>query len=416
MQPSGAKSWAVRYRANGIPKKLTLGSYPALSLRAARERAQAATGEVAGGKDPAAEKKAARQAAKAARGAQSDRVERVVERFIELHAKPNTRDWRQTERLLAKYVVGRWSGRRLSEVTRADVNELLDEIAKRAPIGANRVFAQLRKMCNWSIGKGIIEHSPCAGVETPSRETTRDRVLNYDEIRLVWQASDTVGWPFGSICKLLLLTGARREEIAGLRRSEIDLSPLVANAVEVEGLGRRVNEVSGLRLLLPKERTKNKRDHVIPLSDEAVEIIRGLPRVEGDQGFVFTTTGKSSVSGFSRAKEAIDAAILEALKEEAERRGEDPAKVKPLSHWTLHDLRRTVATNLQALGVRLEVTEAVLNHVSGSKGGIVGIYQRHEYASEKRQALEFWARRLDVIVRGGAPAKVLEFIAKARAS
>ena len=331
VQPSGAKSLAVRYRNKGIPRKVTLGSFQTIDkygnlrdgpvgLKAARILAEAARGEAAAGRDPAAEKKAARQAAKAARGVQSDRVERVVERFIEQHAKPNTRDWRQTERLLAKYVVDRWRGRRLSEITRADINEMLDEIAKRAPIGANRVFAQLRKMCNWSIGKGIIEHSPCAGVEMPSRETSRDRVLNYDEIRVAWQAFDALGWPFGPIGKLLLLTGARRQEIAGLRRGQIDLSPLVANAVEVEGLGRRVNEVSGLRLLLPKERTKSKRYHAIPLSDEAVAIIKGLPQVEGDKKvekdrwFVFTTTGKSSVSGFSRAKEKIDEAILEALR------------------------------------------------------------------------------------------------------
>jgi integrase len=213
---------------------------------------------------------------------------------------------------------------------------------------------------------------------------------------------------------LLLLTGARRDEIGGMRWREIDLTPLKVETVAVEGEGLLVTELSGLRLTLPKERIKNKREHIIPLSDEAVAIIKTLRHVEGKEGFVFTTTGKSSVSGFSRAKKQIDAAILKALQEQAESRGEDPAKVNPLPHWTLHDLRRTVATNLQKLGVRLEVTESVLNHISGSRGGIVGVYQRHEYASEKRHALDAWAKRLAVIVGGGAPAKILEFIAKAR--
>src|SRR5271166_1255514 len=146
-QPSGEKSWAVRYRFGRLPKKLTLGSYPAIGLAAARRRAQEALGDVAGGKDPAAVKQASRAAARAERAADVDRVERVVEHFIERHAKPNTRDWRETERILTREVAGRWQGRRLSQITRAHVHEMLDGIIDRgAPIRANRVFAQFRKM------------------------------------------------------------------------------------------------------------------------------------------------------------------------------------------------------------------------------------------------------------------------------
>lgn len=146
-QPSGAKSWALRYRIDGVPKKLTIGPYPALDLATARKRAQEALGDVAGGKDPAAIKRATKTAAKAERETQVDRVDRVVGLFIERHAKPKTRDWRETERMLTKEVVGRWSGRRLSQIARAHVNEMLDEIIDRgAPIHANRVFAQFRKM------------------------------------------------------------------------------------------------------------------------------------------------------------------------------------------------------------------------------------------------------------------------------
>ncbi len=165
---------------------------------------------------------------------------------------------------------------------------------------------------------------------------------------------------------------------------------------------------------LPASRTKNKRPHEIPLSDAAVQTIKALPRVEGKAGFVFSTTGKTAVSGFSRAKAAIDAAILEARQKEVEAAERDPAKVKAPERWTLHDLRRTVATNLQKLGVRLEVTEAVLNHVSGSRAGIVGVYQRHEYAAEKRAALEAWERHLDDLLNGAPAGNVFE-LAKARA-
>jgi integrase len=159
---------------------------------------------------------------------------------------------------------------------------------------------------------------------------------------------------------------------------------------------------------LPKERTKNKRDHEIPLSAVAVDIIKALPRI-GDKkdGLVFTTTGNSAVSGFSRFKTTMDKTMLELAKEQAETRGNDPAKVEALAPWTLHDLRRTVATNLQKMGVKLEVTEAVLNHVSGTRAGIVSLYQRHDYRDEKRQALDAWARHLGSIINGEESANIV---------
>jgi hypothetical protein len=151
IQPSGAASWALRYRADGAARKLTLGRYPALGLAIARKRAAEALGEVAGGKDPARAKTAARAATKA----ETDKVERVVELFVERYAKPKTRDWRETERMLIKEVAGRWKGKRLSEITRAQVNAMLDEIVDRgAPIRANRVFAQLRRCANGRLVAG----------------------------------------------------------------------------------------------------------------------------------------------------------------------------------------------------------------------------------------------------------------------
>src|ERR1700677_4451771 len=365
-QASGALSFAVRYRVNGAPRKFTLGAYPRVDLKTARRRAQEALGGVAGGKDPAAAKQASRAAARAASTAQEDLVERVVSQFIERHAKIKTRDWRNTERMLKVDVVGRWGGKRLSQITRADVHAMLDAIAieRKKPIQANRMFAQLRKLCGWAVSKDIIEKNPCDGVAAPSPETRRDRILTDDEVRLAWRAFNTIGWPFGDVTKLLLLTGMRRDEVGEGRWSEVDL---VART-----------------WTLPAARTKNKREHIIPLSDAAVHVLLALPRI-GDKpdGFIFTTTGRTPVSGWSRAKLAIDKAT--------------GAFAEP---WTFHDLRRTVATNLQKLGVKLEVTEAVLNHVSGSRAGIVGIYQRHDWAAEKREALAQWAKRVALIVGG----------------
>ena len=371
--PSGEKSWALQYRCDGVQRKLTIGSCPTIGLADARRMARAALGEVAQGNDPAADKQAARASAKAEREADSDRVEKVVELFIQRHAKPKTKNWLETERALGKEVVGRWRGRRLSQITRAHVHEMTDAIIDRgAPIRANRVFEQFRTMCRWAVSRGIIERSPVEGMKAPAAEASRDRVLRDSEIRLVWQAFETVGGPIGQIGKLLFLTGARLNEIAGLEWSELDLEAKTWT--------------------LPAARAKNSKENVVPLSAPALAIIESLPIVEPKK-FVFTRTRKSPVSGFSKAKEKIDAVLTTVA-------GEGTV---PIPHWTLHDIRRTVATNLQRLGVRLEVAESILNHVGGSRRGVAGIYLRHDWALEKRAALEAWATQLDEIVRGVEP-------------
>jgi integrase len=395
-QPTDAKSWAVWYRVDGIQTKLTLGTYPAVSLKAARKRALEAKGAAAGGKDLAAEKRAAREARKAAHASAhhvADVVDSFVKKYLAKECKPS---WaKEAERLLRVEIVPKFGKKRLGEIEDTDVHALLEEIAERAPRTSNLTFAVFRKLCNWAMsleGGKLIRVSPCAGVKALSEDNERKRVLDDDEIRLAWRAFDSIGWPFGPICWLLLLTGARRAEVAGMKWSELDLSAKPS-------------------WTLPGERTKNGEPHDIPLSGAAAEIINALPRVEGKAGLVFSTTGKTSVSGYSRAKAAIDRTILEILREE---RGDDPDKVAAPKHWQVHDLRRTVATNLQKLGVRLEVTEAVLNHISGSRAGIVGVYQRHEYAEEKRAALDAWARRLEAIVTGADASNVVD-LAKARA-
>ena len=329
VQPSGAKSWALRYRVAGSPKKFTVGPYPSIGLAAARKRAQKALAEVVDGVDPSAQKKAAREADKAANSI-AYRVETVVDAYVKDYlgkkAKPS---WaKEAERLLRVEVVPKFGKKHLGDLTDDDIHKLLKEIAERAPITVNRTFAVFRKLCHWTMsrdGGKLIKASPCDGVEMPTAERPRDRVLDDAEIKLAWQAFESIGWPFG-----------------------------------------------------PPKRGRDGK--VRP-------------------ALVFSTTGATAVSGFSRAKEVIDAAIVERLREEAEGRGEDPEEIKS-PDWVIHDLWRTVAANLQKLGVRLEVTEAVLNHVSGSRARIVGIYQRHEWATEKPQALDVWARRLDAIVSG----------------
>jgi integrase len=377
LQPSGAKSWALRYRAGGKPAKLTLGAYPAIDLATARRRAQEAIGDVASGKNPAADKKAAREAQRAANST-ADHVEAVANSFIERYVKRSVgASWsRETERLLRVEVIPKIGCKRVGEVTRADIHRLLDEMVDRgSPINANRLLAVMRRMFNWTIERGFVERSPCDKIKAPAAERARDRFLNNDEIQAAWRAFESLGWPFGPIPQLLLLTGARRDEIAGARWSEIDLDAKTWTVA--------------------KGRSKNGVAHVIPLSDTAVRIIKGLPRIGGKgDGFVFTTTTRAPVSGWSRAKAHVDKAILAVMRPDSE----VPNSQDAPAHWTFHDLRRTAASGMAGLGIAPHVVEAVLNHRSGTIKGVAAVYNRYNYAAEKREALDKWALRVAAIV------------------
>src|SRR5271165_7093634 len=364
LQPSGAKSFALRYRVDGLPRKLTLGPYPTLDLATARKRAQEALGDVAGGKDPAALKRSAREARKAEQST-ADRVETVATSFIERYVKRNVgASWaREAERLLSVEIVPKIGAKRLGDVKKSDVHDILDGMVDRgAPIVANRALAVFRRMCNWAIERGIVAASPCDKIKAPAAEVSRDRVLSDDEIRLAWGAFNRVGWPFGPLAQLLLLTGARRDEIASGRWSEIDL---VAKTWTIG-----------------KERSKNGVAHEIPLSDAALGILKTLPRI-GDKrdAFVFTTTGATPVSGFSRAKEGFDKAMLAVLRKAAIERGDDPDKIEAPGHWTLHDLRRTAASGMAGLGIAPHLVEAVPNHKSGTIKGVARVYNKYDYAA-----------------------------------
>ena len=227
LQPSGAASWAYRYRLAGKPKKLTIGPYPNIGLTDARKLAGDAANAIARGDDPAAQKQTAKIAAREAANETRDLVENVVEAFIARYAQKQTKEksWRETQRILNKEIVGAWRGRRLASIGRADVHDLLDKIVDRgAPIVANRTLAALRRMCGWAVERGIIDASPCEKVKAPASEKSRDRVLSDDELRLAWGAFEKNGWPFGPLAQLLVLSGARLREVAEMQWQEIDLA------------------------------------------------------------------------------------------------------------------------------------------------------------------------------------------------
>src|SRR5262245_42071665 len=388
VQPSGVKSWALRYRrkSDGKAIKHTIGSYPAITLKAARSKANELRAEIERGADPHGDKILARRRATEV----DESFESMARRFVAEHQFRKNRSWEWAARLLGLVVdldakvepktcppllvvrdgsrdqrgrrrvslVDRWGTRRLSTITRADVIAALDQISADTPIRANRMLAVLGKLFKWAESKGISHANPCSNMER-AKEQSRDRVLDDKELRKVWLAAGELGHPWSGIVKLLILTGQRRNEIADLRWSEIDLDERA--------------------LHLPPARTKNGRAHDVPLSASALAIIAGLRRLP-DADLVFTIRRKP-ITGFSRMKERLDEA-------------------SGVTDWTLHDLRRTVASGLQRLGVRLEVTEAVLNHKSGSTAGIVGVYQRHDYAAEKRDALQRWGDYLHALVSG----------------
>lgn len=385
VQQSGAKSWAVRYRAEGRPRKLTLGSFPTIDLATARDRARDALRAAAEGRDPAAEKKASRQTPKVPAGANEAAIETVIDQFIQRYVKPNNRPSTasETERLLRKDVILAWRGRTVPSIAKADVLALLDAIVDRgAEIGANRTLAAMRRFFNWCVERGLIETSPCDRVKAPTGERSRDRVLSDAELREVWLAADTIGWPFGLMMQLLILTAQRRSEVAGMRRSELDFKAAVWT--------------------IPRERSKNDQAHDVPLSPPVVALLTDAPTVASTDGYVFTTTGESVVSGYSRAKSRLDEAIMMARRKAVTEAGEDAEKIAAFPPWTLHDLRRTAATGMSRLGVALPVVEKILNHSSGSFAGVVGVYQRHGYSEEKRYALDGWAHHVMTLVGDAA--------------
>lgn len=351
---SGVKSWQIMYRVpqrSGAlrQKRMTLGSYPAFGLSEAREMAREALRKVARGTDPAEDRKNTR-----AKIAATPTVEEAAREFIAQYVKPRNRSWRETERIFNYYVLPRWGESLLPTITRSDVADLLNGIAAGgAPYMANRVLAAVRRFWNWCLEQGKVEASPVASVKAPAREVSRDRILSDEEIRAFWYSCNRMGWPFGPLFQLLLLLGQREDEVAGMRWSDVDLA---------RGTWT-----------LPREASKSDRLNQIPLPALALQILEKLPAT--DSNLVFSTTGSTPVSGFSKAKKRCD-------------------QISGVTGWRLHDLRRTAASGMARLKVEPWVVEKVLNHQTGQLSGVAGVYNRWGYLDEKKEALKRWANHL----------------------
>lgn len=374
IQPTGAKSWALRYRFAGKTTKLTLGRWPIMGLADARLAASAAIEKIERGKNPSVEKKATKAAQREAQLTERDKVKTLIGQFAKRHLT-TLRSGATVARELDRFVIKEWGDRDIHEITKRDVIDLLDGIADSGRVvTANRIRAYLNKFLNWCVERDVLPMSPATGVKPVAKETSRDRVLTDDEIRWFWQACDAEGFPWGPLGKVLLLTGQRLNEAAQMTDGEIR---------------SKVWHLS-------TDRTKNARAHDVPLSEAVQSVLDAVPRIADEKGvvrFIFTTTATTPISGFHKGRQHL-----------ADRMGEIAAKERgqpvEIPHWTFHDLRRTAATGMARLGIAVRVTEAVLNHVSGTGGGIVAVYQRHDYADEKRAALDAWARMVLSLVEG----------------
>jgi integrase len=371
VRASGAKTWMVQYAIAGKTRRLVLGSLAVLDPSKARETAKDLLAQVRLGRDPAGEKMEARARAAETFGA-------LLPRFLERQrARLKPRSFEETDRHLTVHAKP-LHGRPIEAIDRRTVATRLAEIAKASgPAAANRVRTSLSAFFSWSAREGLVEANPVAYTNKAVENGSRERVLADDELAAIWRALGDN--QYGAIVKLLMLTGARRDEIASLRWSEID-----------------VDEAT---VTLPPARTKNRREHIIPLSDQALAILSAQPqRLEADgalRDFVFGR-GPRGFQDWSGSKADLDARIT------AARKG------KTLD-WTLHDFRRSLSTALhERFNVQPHVVEAMLGHVGAYKSGVRGVYNKAMYLDERRRALQRWAEHIEQVVSGKKPSTVVK--------
>ena len=333
----GRKAWIVRTRAGKRQINKTLGPYPLISLAMARDQARdflitlAKEGEV--------------------------RPERtfgqLAEHWIEHVAKVRNKSWHNQERRLEIYVLPKWRHKELASIRRADVRDLIDGID--GIVAPGRALAIIRTLFRYAMGRDWVDASPAEAIPNPSRDIPRDRFLDMSEVKRVYSAADLLGYPFTGFIKLLLLTGQRRTEVASMRWADIDLE-------------------SG-SWVLSSDDTKSARAHLVPLSPQAVDLLKTTPQFGP---FVWSSDGETHIKCYSQGKKKLDTLLT--------------AKGIALKPWRLHDLRRTAATHMVRLGVPELVVGRVLNHAP--QGVTARTYALHSYEAEKRYALATWANEV----------------------
>jgi len=391
--PSGAKSWIASYRlADGRKVMETIATLARLpKVDDARQAARESMARAAAGGNPVVDKRSA------ASQSAGNTVRVAVDSYLsecDRNLKPKTaKEWR---RVFEHDILPRWGGRPLAEITKADVLNLVNDKAARrerkrqdltagAAVQAGKMLTRLRTFFGWAVAHDLAPLDPTIGVRKPAKEASRDRVLTDDEIRGFWSGCAVLGAPFGPLFRLMLLTAQREGEVAGLRWSELDLSDCIWT--------------------IPSSRTKNGKPHTVHLSTLALETIKTIPRVTG-QELLFSGNGRTAVSGFSSAKARLDRLMSETLRDElSEGRNEFQ-----LPAWVLHDLRRTTTTGLARLSVPPHIADKILNHTAGTIRGVAATYNRFQYLNERKAALEEWSHLLKSITRSRCPAIHPDFV------
>ena len=330
-------------------RKYTIGPYGRVTLPMAKAQAQKIFAARLDGRDPAEEKKQSR------RRLVVDRVDDLVETFIREHvAKIGTN--RRITGLLRRDVIPYWGAKSIHEIKKRDVSDLISLIAQRNAHASHRLLKTLKTFFRWCVGRAVIDFSPAEGISSPYREVSRDRVLTDQELAAIILSARRMPPPYGRIVEFLALTGQRREEVAQLKWDELDEKTRTWT--------------------IPGSRTKNKKAHIVHLSEPAWKVIEAC----SGQPYVFGTATGKRFQQFGRGKRAID-------------------KLCGVAGWRLHDLRRTIVSGMARLGVPPHVADKILNHQAGTISGVAAVYQRHDFLAERKEALDRWGAHVERIVR-----------------
>jgi len=378
--PRGVKSFSVIYKVPGeggtnakgrlvvgSQHRITLGSTPPLELTEARAQARKIIQTATEGRDPRDDRRERNLVR------HSNKFAAAQRRFIDLEIKPNVKAWKTVEGVLRLHVEPLWADKPIQDIRRSDVHELLDGLVANGKMAiAREARKHLSRFFNWAVDREIIKDSPIHGLKRGDLEKNEEagRALTDAELRYIWHAAGSLGYPFGPMYQMLMLTGQRRNEWAAASRSEIKSD-------------KRWLEV-------PKARYKGGRDHIVPISDEVWSIFDTLPAWAGNDYFIFSTRdGEVPVSGFSKAKLRLDEAALKAMI------ADDPTA--KLAYYRVHDFRVTCETRLANLGFNQEIRDSVLGH---AKPGLQKTYNKHGYIEEKKLALATYAKHVASLVYG----------------
>lgn len=381
---TGARSYLVQYQmgGRGFPtKRVTIGRHGApWTAETARNHAADLLQMVRTGVDPVQERKRHQtEVATERQTAELLAFDRYVERFSEKYLDANNlRSAEDIKSVFRRDLTPVFKSRSIASLRRSEIADCLDNISSRSKSASIKAHKWLRKLLSWAVDRGDLATSPMESMSPPHKDGQRKRVLRGDELRVVWFAAEGMGEPYASFFKLMILTGQRLREVAGIHKSEVDLA--------------------AQEWIIPASRTKNNRAHLCRLSSQAASLLAKRFTERGsDEGFAFTTNGTTPIAGFSKLKARLDSAVVRLLDENPRKFGQ----LRALDHWVFHDLRRSFGTGCQTLGFPIEHTEACLNHVSGKRGGLAAIYQLHDYKSEKAAIFDAWAHHVGQLIGTG---------------